>query len=110
MKQLFLFSTTLLIGLSALAQFKQLSCDSLSGNEMSLSLIVINGDLRQVRVQSSAQMPRALMVNRVNNHLPDQTLYTIVGSPSLMFVDNSVLTADSGHVRIDSTVFSCFLD
>lgn len=98
---------TLFFSISAQAQFRLVDCINVSGNQKDLTLVVLNNDVKQVRV-SSRFGQRALVPNKLaHQNLPGVTLYSVVGVPGLMQVSNTIFEEKSGIVRLSTEEFSC---
>lgn len=97
------------ISLSAHAEYNVVNCDSIRGTSHMLTLVVVDQNLKQVRIQSSnARRSTALMpVKIINQNIKGITLYTVAGLPGLMKVDNQVLTGNGGLVDLANDEFSC---
>lgn len=100
-----------LIAFSSLAhaEFNLITCDSVRGTNTALTLVVLNQDVKQVRVQSNGSRVRALVPNKIiNQNIEGVTLYTIVGLTGFMEVENQVLNGNGGYIRLSNDEFSCF--
>lgn len=104
---LILFS---IISTSAFAGMEIVNCDSIRGTNQAISLIVVNQDIKQVRILNPASnRPHALLASKLNvQNIPNITLYRLMGLPTLMKVDNKVLEGNGGLVSFGSDEFSCF--
>lgn len=103
------FIGTCLLSTAALANYNVVNCDSTQGTDHSLTLIVVNNDVKQVRVLSPGHRTRALVPTRViNQNIEGSTLYTLIGIPGFMEVENKVLEGNRGFVKLSNDEFSCF--
>lgn len=112
MKNIFTQSALLslvLFSSMAKADVTMINCDSIRGTQRSLTLVVFNQELKQVRVLSNGSRPRPLIPNKlINQNIEGVTLYTLVGLPGFLQVENKVLEGNGGLIRLDSDEFSCF--
>ncbi len=106
MKNLILL-VTLFAANSAFANYQVVNCDSIRGSENTMQLIVLNNDVKQIRVtngmRSKAFIPNKLQIQNIEN----KTIYTVVGMHGLFQVDNSVLNDAGGIVQFANDEFSC---
>jgi hypothetical protein len=106
MKNLILL-VTFLTANSAFANYQLVNCDSIVGTENSMQLIVVNNDVKQIRVTSGmrtkAFIPNKLQIQNIEN----KTIYTVVGIPGLFQVENTVLNDGGGIVQFANDEFSC---
>lgn len=94
---------------SAHAEYSMVNCDSIRGTNRSLTLVVVNQDVKQVRVQTNGSRQRALIPNKIlNQNIDGVTLYTVVGLSGFMEVENKVLEGNGGIVKLADDEFSCF--
>lgn len=103
-----LLLSSLLMTSFAFANTERVNCDSIRGTNRSLLLIIVDSDLKQVRVLTAARhfvlVPQK--INTQNN--PDFTFYTVLGQPSILQVENKVLENNGGLVKFSGDEFSCF--
>ncbi len=106
MKNLMIMAT-LLAANSAFANYQLVNCDSIRGTENRMQLIVVNNEVKQIRVtsgmRSKAFIPNKLQIQNVEN----KTIYSVVGMPGLFQVDNGVLNDQGGLVQFANDEFSC---
>ena len=90
------------------AAYETVSCDSIRGTNNTLMLIVVNKDVKQLRVTSGLRT-RALVPRRlINQNIEGKTLYSVSSVLGLMEVDNKLLEGNGGLVRLANDEFSCF--
>lgn len=103
----FLF-TTLIFTTSAFAQLNYINCESTQGSNRFLTLIIANGELKQIRTQSTGSLPRAMFPEKIlNQSLPNFTSYLILGNSSILEVENKILEGNGGQVRFGDDSFTC---
>lgn len=104
-----ILSITLLLSLSAHADYNTINCESIRGTGHILSLIVFNQDLKQVRVEANNRRPHPLVPTKVSiQSIEGITVYSLLGMASLLEVDNKVLEGNGGIVKLENDEFSCF--
>jgi hypothetical protein len=90
------------------ADYNLVNCDSVRGTNTLLTLVIANQNLMQVRVLLGGSRARPIMPRKLaNQNIKDITLYSLMGTASLLKVDNTVLTDNFGHVQLESDEFSC---
>ncbi len=90
------------------ADYNVINCDSIRGTDHVMTLIVVNQDLKQVRVETTGNRPRPYIPTKVaNQNVEGITLYALGEVAGLMEVDNQVLEGNGGQVRLLNDVFSC---
>jgi hypothetical protein len=99
-----------IISTSSFAAYEIVNCDSIRGTNRSLSLIIVNNDVKQIRfLNPGSNRPMALMTRKLNiQNFPELTIYSAMGISSLIKVENNILAGNGGLVSIDSDEFSCF--
>ncbi len=83
-----------------------ITCQSLSGEDKSLLLLVKNNKVVQLRVQSQGSLPKVFKTNSVRNN-GTVSVYSLVGSSSLLEVQNSTLDGQGGRARFSGQRFEC---
>jgi hypothetical protein len=88
------------------ANMQIVNCDSLALDNQTLSLVIFDSKLKQIRLGTEGALSHAFMPQllHVMRHV---SMYKIMGSPSLMYVDNAILQGSGGQVRIEGAVFRC---
>jgi hypothetical protein len=91
------------------ADYSKITCDSIRGTDHILTLVVVNQDVKQVRVQTAGSRVHPFVPIRVNNqNIDGVTLYTLNGGVTgFLEVENEVLSGNSGQVRLLGDEFSC---
>lgn len=90
------------------ASFNTVNCDSVRGTNNSLSLIIVDHSLKQIRVINGLRVKALVPSKVVNQELNGVTLYSVSGVVGLMKVENKVLEGNGGLVSLSNDEFSCF--
>lgn len=109
MKAVVLFTVSLLtFSLQARAEYLTMSCLSQTSPNRELTLLIVDQDIKQVRISINGSLPRAFLTNKIiNQNTPGLTLYSIQAIGKPMKVENKVLEGLSGLVRISNDRFFC---
>lgn len=107
-KFLVLAASLIAFSIQAQAEYTTVSCQSRSNPDRDLTLIIVNQDIKQVRVQSGGSLPRVFMANKLTNQsVEGLILYTVQSVPGLMEVESKILVGEGGSVRLNSDSFYC---
>lgn len=86
-------------------------CDSKSVAQKELTLLIVNGDLKQIRPGVLGQRTLALIPQLISGlQLPDQNVYSIIGSSELFYLSKSALAGKGGFAELGSEYYTCEAD
>lgn len=83
-----------------------IACQSLSGEDRSLILLVKNDKVFQLRIQSQGSLPKVFKTNKIRNN-GKVSVYSVVGTASLLEIQNSTLDGQGGSAKFSGQRFEC---
>ncbi len=96
----------ILILLPALSLAASISCQSLSGDDKSLVLLVNEHKVIQLKIQQQGSLPKVLKANEIRND-GSASVYSIVGSSALLEVQNTIIDGQGGRAKLAGQRFEC---
>lgn len=100
-------STSILLSLSAQAEYTFATCSSTQGTPHKIVLVLANQSLMQVRIRIGTRS-RALIANKlIDQNTDGVTIYNVRGVEGVMEVDNQILSGNGGLVKFSNDEFSC---
>ncbi len=85
--------------------YETVNCISVRGTDRELELKIANQDLKFVM---DLGLRRSVVVTKLaNQNMNGKTLYSVLGSFSLIEVENSVLNNEGGNIRFEGDELSC---
>lgn len=106
MKNLTAILVLVLSPILSLASTASVSCQSLSGDDKSLVLLVSENKAVKIKVQTQGSLPKVLAVNEIRND-GSVSVYSISGISALLEVQNTILAGQGGRAKLAGQRFEC---
>lgn len=106
MKILITVLTLVLSPVLSLASTASVSCQSLSGDDKSLVLLINDNKVVKLKIQSQGSLPKVLTANEIRND-GSVSVYSISGNSALLEVQNTVIDGQGGRAKLAGQRFEC---
>ena len=83
-----------------------ISCSGLSNPDLSMTLFILDGSLRQIRLNEDGSFPRAFGINKISEN-ETSAFYSLLGTIYTLEIQKSVIELNGGWLTLDRERFNC---